>query len=189
MSISLIVICHRCPGDFRQKNCAGTCVCTIDNADIRDHAEQSNCPKGYFEGFDPGKPLPPVDPALAERAKQERDEKLRGLWNLIHGRPLLYLSAPIDIPTERAFCDSIADKLKVIAGCQCGSSWKEIYAAHPPDFSSPAAYAAWSWNIHNAVTRKVRNIDRCTWPHPRLVSWMDAKKIHGWPEEWRSFAD
>lgn len=45
--MSLVVICHSCPD--RQRGCAGPCACTLDGADIREHANQRYCPAGRYK--------------------------------------------------------------------------------------------------------------------------------------------
>jgi hypothetical protein len=44
--IELLVICARCPN--RQKTCAGACACGISGTDIREHAKDGKCPKGFY---------------------------------------------------------------------------------------------------------------------------------------------
>ena len=34
--------------EFRQKECAGKCPCTLDGRDIIEHAESGDCPKQKF---------------------------------------------------------------------------------------------------------------------------------------------
>jgi len=41
-----IPICHTC--EFRQKECSGLCVCTINGIDISKNATAATCPKGKF---------------------------------------------------------------------------------------------------------------------------------------------
>ncbi len=119
--------------------------------DIIWHAEQADCPLKKFDGIDATKPIeaPPVDPAIAAKAEQERLERLRALWREIHSRPL-QLSG--DVAAEQSYIDSIVDRLE---GCQCKSGWAEILKAHPPDFSSPEAYAMWTFGRHNDVNIKL----------------------------------
>lgn len=41
-----IRICHTC--EHKQRPCSGQCLCTVDNIDILQHAEKSDCPKSKF---------------------------------------------------------------------------------------------------------------------------------------------
>lgn len=45
--MSNIAACHRC--EFRQRPCAGACLCTINGETISDNAAAGVCPKGYFD--------------------------------------------------------------------------------------------------------------------------------------------
>lgn len=45
--------CHHCP--LRQRPCAGACVCTVDGADIRRHADAGYCPHPEGSRFGDGR--------------------------------------------------------------------------------------------------------------------------------------
>ncbi len=40
-------------------------------------------------------------------------------------------------------------------GCSCRKDYAEYKALNPPDFSSPAAYWLWGFDLHNWVNRKL----------------------------------
>ena len=44
-------VCHRC--EFRQRECAGPCACTVSGIDIM-YASGSPCPKGFHAGSESG---------------------------------------------------------------------------------------------------------------------------------------
>jgi Erv1 / Alr family len=39
--------------------------------------------------------------------------------------------------------------------CGCADHWKAIIAKHPPDFTSPAAFFAWTVDRHNDVNARL----------------------------------
>jgi hypothetical protein len=67
-----ISTCHRCP--LRQRPCAGPCPCTVDGADIIQHAKAGYCPHPAGPRFGDGvKPAawPPPSTSLPVASDDE----------------------------------------------------------------------------------------------------------------------
>lgn len=75
------------------------------------------------------------------------------LWAKFHARPRLWTGAA----AERLWLAAFHMELALLPGvCGCVSHWGEMLIAHPPDLSSPAAYARWQHARHNEVRARLK---------------------------------
>lgn len=137
-----ISACHRCR--FRQSVCRGPCPCTVDGADIIDHATSGQCPHPDGTQFTGTR-----EPQVVTLNASARDASTRHLWAELHARPWL---PGFDATREREW---LAKFEKQIPCGDCQKHWLELTAAHPPDLSSAAAYFAWTVGRHNDVNRRL----------------------------------
>ena len=124
-------ICHRC--EFRQKDCAGRCLCLKDNRDIIEHAREGKCPISRFElsAEELAKLFPP--PALLANEGP-------ALWAMLHRWALME-------KPDRGWLGAFASML--LCG-DCAQHWHQWIAANPPP-ADDAELFAWTVLAHNAV--------------------------------------
>lgn len=93
-------------------------------------------------------------------------EKGPKLWATFHARPLKLTTPEAELNWLHAFAVEL-----VSGGCGCLGHWLAMTKKHPPDLSSPAAYARWQHARHNDVSRRLGK--------PEL-DYAEAARLHGW---------
>jgi hypothetical protein len=103
-----------------------------------------------------GKPSPSLIPLLGiDRDKSELIAAQRKCWKILH--------------TSRMDAAQFALWLKSIpVQCNCGKSFEAILQSNPPRFDD---WQKWTWEIHNAVNRKIGKSE---------VAWDDAVELWNW---------
>lgn len=117
------------------------------------------CTLGLFDGRPmtdqcvgcPSRKRPEAMPAHASTPQPPPTAwSVRGpqLWARFHRRPRLWTGAA----AERIWLAEFDAEI----GCgDCREHWRALLAAHPPDLSSPAAYARWQHERHNDTRRRL----------------------------------
>ena len=157
--------CNRCR--HRPRPCAGPCPCAADpqSRNVGDLAAMGACPLGYHGPAAPAPPAP--DPATAADPMAGRGPEF---WGELHRRPPAYAG---DAAAESEWLAAFARRLPCGA---CRGGFLSLCAADPPDLSLPAAYAAWTWRIHQAVNEKLSKPP---------VPWAEACCAWNWPTHWK----
>lgn len=125
-----VVTCVRCP--MRQKVCVGSCTCTVDGRDIKEHASAGECPQDRYGKENavrtpmptapPLRPVPESDWPLAVKALAlMRADGERGVGDTA-ARLLAHLGA-----------DSMAAAYTKLIGrdCRCGDRRERLNLLYP----------------------------------------------------------
>jgi hypothetical protein len=149
MNTDPTLVCHACLK--RKLVRQGLMVCTVDERDIREHAENGDCPEGRFEASgDHTAVIVSAAPAAAGG-----DWRVRGplLWaELDAWSRTADLSTPEGVRAAQAWLDRFA--ARVDCG-ECRRHWLELLQACPPDFTSNAALYAWRVEVQNRVNDRL----------------------------------
>jgi hypothetical protein len=78
-------------------------------------------------------------------------ESLRSLWVELHHFPF---SDSWSCQTRCQWWKNWQARVPNL-GCDCRRHWRDLVERMPPDFSSPAAFFAWSVSAHNAVNTRL----------------------------------
>lgn len=181
-----LVACLRCCRDAGVV-ASGAFGCPQDRVDVMVHIAERYCPHprgprhGSRErpaGWDRHPVVkdgaaPQIDAEerdrRVERAKAKRTERLRSMWNDLHGRPRLYWArGEVDAATEGKY---VAAFVRLLPCGKCRTDARQRVARLPPDFSSPAAYFAWGWGWHDEINERLGK------PRPTLA---EALELHGY---------
>jgi hypothetical protein len=154
--IGNVAICHVCP-EVRWREPHEPCGAHPERSGWLPLAQAGTCPLRKFEGVIPGDESPMIPSEL-------QADSLRLLWGELHGRPRVFQSASI----EQLWLDDFGRR--VPCG-ECRIGWQKILNETPPDLSSRAAYARWTWQAHNTVSRKLGKPE---------MGWDEAAKLYGW---------
>lgn len=89
--------------------------------------------------------------SFAEQSAEETREAARSLWCELHRFPFSEAWAC------QSRCQWWADWQSRIPNinCDCRRHWRELVEKMPPNFSSPAAFFAWSVSAHNVVNARL----------------------------------